>query len=89
MVYYYLIESSDTHIIYEYYPENDKSKAPGIITVDKIAETIELTKPAEMDFEGHSEEFGNWYWYYDHARRHIIEDYEEGTIKSIGMAAWY
>jgi len=51
MVCYYLLENSETRVVYEYYPEDKKDKQPGIITIDKVKEKIELTTPAEDDFE--------------------------------------
>ena len=51
MVRYYLVENSDTHVVYEYYPEDIKDKQPGIITIDKVNEKIELTTPAEGDIK--------------------------------------
>ena len=51
MVSYYLVENSETRVVYEYYPEDKKDIQPGIITIDKINEKIELTTPAEDDFE--------------------------------------
>jgi hypothetical protein len=51
MVRYYLVENSDTHVVYEYYPEDKKDKQPGIITIDRVSERIELTTPAEGDFK--------------------------------------
>ena len=90
MVYYYLIENSGMRVVYEYYSEGDKEKRPGIITIDKVKESIELTTPAERDFESYAKEFDeHWWWYYDHARRRIVEDYNNGEIKKVGMAAWY
>ena len=65
-------------------------KKPGIITIDRIAEKIELTQPAEEDFERYSEEFDErWYYYYNHAERNIVEDYNNGVIKKTGIATWY
>jgi hypothetical protein len=90
MVYYYLIENSDVRMLYEYYPGNHRDKRPGIITIDKANERIDLTVPAEEDFERYAEEIDErWWWYYDHAERRIAEDYNNGIIKEVGMAAWH
>ena len=90
MVNWYLIEETDKHIRYEYYPESDKDKQPGIITIDRIADKIELTKPADADFESYAEEFNErWYYYFSHAEKHIASDYNSGIIKKSGMTAWY
>ena len=118
MVYWYLIEETDERVIYEYYPENHKDKNPGIITIDRKSERIELTQPAEEDFcrvikeeelralyrqiaeieranvsdyeEIITKSAGTRYWfYYDHAKSRIVEDYNNGIIKNIGMTAWY
>jgi len=114
MVCYYLVENSESHVVYEYYPENKIDKQPGIITIDKVNEQIKLTTPAEDDFEITIDEesarlicneiftstekiitevaavAGTSYWmYYQHAEKHIVEDYNNGLIRESGMAAWY
>ena len=90
MVNYYLKENTDEKVIYEYYPEDDKSKQAGIITIDKINEKIQLTRVAEQDSESYAPEFNERWWrYYDHAQRQIVRDYNNGEIKDYGMVAWY
>ena len=90
MVCWYLIEANDEHVVYEYYPEDHKDKKAGIITIDRITERTELTQPAEEDFERYEKEFNErWYYYYDHAKCGIVEDYNNGIINEKGIAAWY
>lgn len=90
LVYYYLKANNENYVIYDYYPEDNKDRSPGIITINKVLEIIELTTPAEMDFERCAKEFDEpWYWYANHAIRCIIKDYNDGIIKEIGMSAWY
>lgn len=90
MVYYCLIENSVASVVYEYFPENNRDKCPGIITIDKANEKIKLTSPAEADYEYYVEEFDERWWvYYKHAERRIVEDYNNGLVKEVGMAAWY
>ncbi|NMC55951.1 MAG: hypothetical protein GYA50_01850 [Eubacteriaceae bacterium] len=49
MVTFIIILIKDFEIQYEYYPEDDHSKKPGIIKIDKINDTIEILRPAEDD----------------------------------------
>ena len=51
MVKFKLVERTDKFIKYEYYPEADKSKKPGIIILDLINEIIDVEVPAEDDYE--------------------------------------
>ena len=90
MVYMYLKEKTDDFILYEYYPEHDKNKTPGEICIDVKAQSIKITKSAEADIERYSLEFDDcWWWYGDHAVCRIIEDYNNGEINDVSMAAWY
>ena len=50
MVTWYVKEATSECIIYEYFPEDKKDKKPGLITIDRINEKIELKFPAELDF---------------------------------------
>ena len=50
MVTWYVKEATSECIIYEYFPEDKKDKKPGLITIDRINEKIELKIPAELDF---------------------------------------
>lgn len=49
MVTFELIEKDDDHVVYNYWPENDRTKNPGKITINRIAEDIDL-ELAEGDF---------------------------------------
>ena len=90
MVTYYLIKTIENSAEYEYYPEDDKTKQPGIIVVDKTNKKIFLKSVAERDYETFAEEFNaRWWVYYEHAERHIIKDYNNGLIKETGLAMWY
>lgn len=51
MVKFKLIEETDAQLIYWYYPEGNYDGDYGIIMVDRINETIEVTKVAEDDWE--------------------------------------
>ena len=50
MVKWYIKEETLERIIYEYFPEDNKDRRPGIITIDRTNEKIELATPAELDF---------------------------------------
>lgn len=49
MVKFKMVLKTDKEIIYEYYPENDRTCEAGLIRIDLIALTIEVLKPAERD----------------------------------------
>ena len=58
MVKWYVKAETPERVVYEYYPEDDKRKQPGIITVDRIDEKIELTTVAEHDSKHNIDEEG-------------------------------
>ena len=88
MVYWYLVEETDERIIYEYYPENKKDKKAGIITIDRIAENIELTKPAEYDIEKTMYENDLRMLYNAIAEVEEVENVEEIIARSAGKRWW-
>jgi len=49
MVKWYVKDETPERVVYEYYPEDDKHRRPGIITIDRINDMIELTTVAEYD----------------------------------------
>lgn len=49
MVTFQLVEKTDEILRYEYYPEDDRSAAPGIIVVDRTRMAVDMRKPAERD----------------------------------------
>lgn len=49
MVTFELIEKDDNCIVYNYWPENDRTKKPGKVIIDRIAEEVDL-ELAEADF---------------------------------------
>ena len=49
MVKWYVKDETPERVVYEYYPEDDKHRQPGIITIDRIKDMIELTTAAESD----------------------------------------
>lgn len=49
MVTFQLVEKTDEILKYEYYPEDDRTGAPGIIVVDRVRMTVDMRKPAERD----------------------------------------
>lgn len=51
VVTYQLIEKSKEKLIYVYYPEDDKSKKPGKIIVNRYNDEIKVTEIAEIDTE--------------------------------------
>ena len=51
MVKFELIEQNENFLKYEYYPEADKTKKPGIIIVDLKEEFIDVETPAEDDWQ--------------------------------------
>ena len=51
MVTFKLIEKSEKHLIYWYYPEGNGALRPGIIGVDLGSNEISVTKLAEKDWE--------------------------------------
>ncbi len=50
MVKFYLISIIGNIATYEYYPDGDKSKGSGIITLDTVSGEINLVKKAEDDW---------------------------------------
>ncbi len=90
MVTWRLIEESDDRLVYEYSPEGKEDRNPGIITIDRLAEKITLTRLAEDDFETHMEEVDTVYgFYYSKAIKKIADEYNKGIIKKSGISAWY
>lgn len=81
MVKYYFIEENDKHIIYHYYPEDDKTKEYGIIDVDKEDEIVRVTKTTERDSKSHK--------YGDHAASNIVERLNNEESPGNGMVMWY
>ena len=51
MVTYQLIEETNEKLVYIYYPEDDKSKKPGKIVVNRCNDDIKITEIAENDTE--------------------------------------
>ena len=51
MVTFKLHEKNEVELIYLYYPERDETKRPGIITVDRTNNVIQITELAERDYE--------------------------------------
>ena len=51
MVIYELIKETEEKLDYSYYPEGNKDKKAGLITIDRINEKIDLTEVAEGDYE--------------------------------------
>ena len=51
MVTFKLIEKTENHLIFWYYPEGHEDKKPGIIVVDRVKEEIRITELAEEDWE--------------------------------------
>ncbi|MBE6422838.1 hypothetical protein [Succinivibrio dextrinosolvens] len=51
MVIYELIKETKEKLDYSYYPEGNKDKKAGLITIDRINEKIDLTEVAEGDYE--------------------------------------
>ncbi len=49
MVTFELVENTGDTLRYEYYPEDDRSAAPGVIVVDKTRMAVDMRKPAEND----------------------------------------
>ena len=90
MVHYSLIKQTYELIEYEYYPENNTDKKPGVITIDILADKVCVTTPAEEDFERYAEEFNErWWWYGNYAKLRILKDYNNGIVREAGMVAWY
>ncbi|MCI6262676.1 MAG: hypothetical protein MR610_05400 [Olsenella sp.] len=51
MVTYELIHRSGNKLLYQYWPEDDRSSRPGRIAIDINRETSSLEEPAERDFQ--------------------------------------
>ena len=51
MVTYELIHRSGNKLLYQYWPEDDRSSRPGRIAIDINRETSSLGEPAERDFQ--------------------------------------
>lgn len=51
MVAYELIHRSGNELLYQYWPEDDRSSRPGRIAIDINRETSSLEEPAERDFQ--------------------------------------
>ena len=51
MVTYELIHRSGNKLLYQYWPEDDRSSHPGRIAIDINRETSSLEEPAERDFQ--------------------------------------
>ena len=51
MVTYELIHRSGNELLYQYWPEDDRSSHPGRIAIDINRETSSLEEPAERDFQ--------------------------------------
>lgn len=51
MVTYELIHRSGNELLYQYWPEDDRSSRPGRIAIDINRETSSLEEPAERDFQ--------------------------------------
>jgi hypothetical protein len=51
MVAYELIHRSGNKLLYQYWPEDDRSSRPGRIAIDINRETSSLEEPAERDFQ--------------------------------------
>ena len=46
-----VLEENEKNIVFLYYPNDDKSKKPGVIIFDKEKQEIEVTELAEEDWE--------------------------------------
>ena len=51
MVTFILVKRNGNLLVYRYYPNDDRSKSPGEITVDLDNQLFEITELAEDDFE--------------------------------------
>ncbi len=79
MVKFFLVSTVDNIATYEYYPEDDRSKECGIITLDIISGETTLIKKAEIGFMN----------YAGHAMDRIEEYFEKGKVPESGTVMWY
>lgn len=86
VVVFELLGKENGIIKYQYYPENNREKAAGIIEIDIWRETIDVVIPAAEDF---SRKGSMSYWYANHAIEKIATAYEKGEILEKGSAIWY
>jgi len=89
MVYWYLVEENDEHIVYEYYPENRKDKKSGIITLDRSTMSIELTQPAELDSSNVVKEEDLRSLYRTISETKDVDDVEKIIAESVGTRYWF
>lgn len=78
MVKFYLISLISNIATYEYYPDGDKSKVCGIITLNTVSGEIILVKKSENGYLNDAH----------HAMDRIEECFEKGEIPEYGIAAW-
>ena len=78
MVRFYLISIIGNIATYEYYPDGDKSKACGIITLNTESGEIILVQKSEDGYLNDAQ----------HAMDKIEEYFEKGEIPEYGIAAW-
>ena len=99
LVTFELIENTDSHITYRYYPEDHKDKEAGIIELDIKSGSIKVLTPAGEDFlsSAASEEVDHSnlhrnnqrYWFAEHAISKIADAFNTGNILEDGIVAWY
>ena len=81
MLKFKLISKENGIYIYEYYPEGDFSKKPGVVSLDINTQEIKILVAAEEDT--------HFQWFGGHMLMYLECRLEDSNFEEEGMVAWY